>query len=688
MTRDEARRRHAELADEIRHHDYLYYVAAKPVISDREYDRLYRELLDIEGQFPELVTADSPSQRVGGAPVDGFPSVQHAVPMMSLDNAYSEVEVRDFVQRLNRILPTSNLEFLVEPKVDGVAVSLRYEHGRFVLGATRGDGVTGDDITANLRTVRSVPLRLRDGSSKAPEVLEVRGEVFMSRTGFERMNREREEAGEERFANPRNATAGALKQLDSRAVARRPLEVVFYGLGEVRAGDATPRTQREILSWLGDLGFRTSERTWYCQSVDEVIRALHELDGIRRGFAYETDGAVIKLDIVALRARAGSTAKAPRWALAYKYAPEQAATRLKAITIQVGRTGALTPVAELEPVLLSGTKVMRATLHNEEEIRRKDIRIGDTVIIEKAGEIIPAVIRVELDRRTGTEKSFDFPKTCPECGSRVVRTAGEDAGEQVVWRCPNLDCPAQVRGRILHWCSRGAMDIEGGGEVLVDQLVKRGLVLDVADLYRLHLEEVASLERMGEKSARNFLNGIDASRKRDLWRLIYGLGILHVGSGVAKALARGFADMDDLASASVDELNRIEDVGEVIARSVERWFSDTRNRRLLERLRQAGLNFDSSLHRAPQADAPFAGVTFVLTGTLPSLTREEATARIEERGGRVSGSVSRKTHYVVAGDDAGSKLEKARQLGVKVIDEKEFLELCGMGAGDKQQASK
>lgn len=677
MTREQARERHAALAAEIRRHDRLYYVEARPVISDAEYDRLTRELLDLESAHPELATADSPSRRVGGQPVAAFRSVTHAVPMMSLDNTYSEAEVREFLQRLARLLPGEVLKYHVEPKVDGVAVSLRYERGGLVAGATRGDGMTGDDITHNLRTIRSVPLRLEGSAAREAEVLEIRGEVYMTRTGFEQLNRERDEAGEERFVNPRNATAGTLKQLDPRVVATRPLEAMFYGLGELRTTGKAPATQAELVGWLAELGCRTPEKTWVCRTADEVVAALEELDRIRRGFAYETDGAVIKLDRLSLREKAGSTAKAPRWAIAYKYAPEQAETRLKAITIQVGRTGALTPVAELEPVFVSGTTVTRATLHNEEDMRRKDIRVGDVVVIEKAGEIIPAVVRVRTELRQGGEVHFEFPRACPECGSKTHRTTGDEGDEAVVWRCPNPDCPAQVRGRILHWCSRGAMDIEGGGEVLVRQLVARGLVLDVADLYRLRLDEVVALERMGEKSAANFLAGLEASRHRDLWRLLFGLGILHVGAGVAKALARAFAHLDDLARATAGQLTAVEDVGEVIAESVAAWFTDRRNRQLIERLRQAGLNLGSALHQPSSTVGSLAGLTFVLTGTLPSLTREEATALIEAKGGKVSGSVSRKTAYVVAGAEAGSKLEKARSLGVKVIDEVGLREMVG-----------
>src|SRR5258706_53937 len=504
MKQAEAKTRHSELVDAIRVHDHAYYVLAQPSISDQDYDRLYRELLDLERQFPELCAADSPSQRVGGAPLKQFNHVQHLKPMMSLDNTYSQAEVREFVARVQRSLPQERLEWVVEPKVDGVALNLRYEHEKFTVGATRGDGTTGHDSTANLRTIRSLPLSLKKPKQRGvPHLLEARGEIYLTKTGFQKINTERTAAGEEPFANPRNAAAGSLKQLDPKIVAKRPLDLIIYGVGAVE-GDYRPQTQVEMLEWLRSLGFKMPERTWFCTSVEELLSAIEELDKIRRSFGYETDGAVIKLNSFAQRERLGVTSKAPRWAMAYKYAAEQAETKLKAITIQVGRTGALTPVAELEPILLAGTIVKRATLHNEDELRRKDIRIGDTVTIEKAGEIIPAVLGVVLTKRTGKETVFHFPRTCPECGAPVSRTSG--AGEAVVWRCTNTDCPAQVRGRIEHWCSRGAMDIEGGGEVLVTQLVRAGLVLDVADLYNLTLPQVANLERMGEKSAQNFLD--------------------------------------------------------------------------------------------------------------------------------------------------------------------------------------
>jgi DNA ligase (NAD+) len=671
MTFTEAQRRHAELAGEIRRHDHAYYVLAQPAISDREYDRLYHELLELEKSFPELVTPESPSQRVGGAPVSEFKPVRHAVPMMSLDNTYSQSELREFVNRVQKLLPGETLEWVVEPKVDGLAVSLRYEAGRFTLGATRGDGTQGDDITANLRTLRSLPLQLEPPAG--PAVLEVRGEVYMTRSGFEKLNAERVAAGEEAFANPRNSAAGSLKQLDPKIVAQRPLAIVLYGLGEVTGGDR-PATQRELLDWLKRLGFPTPERTWFCRDAEELIAAIQELDRVRAGFNYETDGAVIKLNSFDQQARIGATSKAPRWAIAYKYAPEQAQTKLKAITIQVGRTGALTPVAELEPVFLAGSTISRATLHNEDYIREKDIRIGDTVVIEKAGEVIPAVVAVVPAGRTGAETSFSFPTKCPECGAGTAKEIGADEEAGAIWRCGNPECPAQVRGRIEHWCSRGAMDIEGGGEVMAAQLVKHGLVRDIADLYELRREQLTALERMGEKSAGNFLAALEASKTRDLWRLLFGLGILHVGAGGAKSLGRRFATLDEILAAGPDELMTAEDIGEVIAQSVIKWREDIRNQALVKRLRAAGLNFQSQRHQPQAAAGPLAGKTLVLTGTLPTLTREAAAAKIEALGGKVSGSVSKKTDYVVAGADAGSKLEKARKLGVKIIGEKELME--------------
>jgi DNA ligase (NAD+) len=679
MTLSEAKSRHAELVDEIRRHDHAYYVLAQPTITDQAYDRLYHQLLDLEKQFPELITPDSPSQRVSETPLKAFHPVRHLKPMLSLDNTYSQEELREFVNRVQRLLPGEKLDWVVEPKIDGLAINLRYEKGVFTCGATRGDGTTGDDITANLKTIRSIPAKLHGQPKTLPDLLEARGEVYLTKAGFEKLNSERKAAGEEPFANPRNAAAGSLKQLDSRIVAKRPLDIILYGLGQVDGAAKQPQTHSEVLDWLKALGFRTPEKARHCESADELVKAIDDLDQIRRKFAYETDGAVVKLNSFEQRERAGFTSKAPRWAIAYKYAAEQAETKLKAVTVQVGRTGKLTPVAELEPVFLAGSTISRATLHNEDYIRQKDIRVGDTVTIEKAGEVIPAVVDVVLTKRIGQEVPFRFPQNCPECGSKVARTAGAtDGDEGVDWRCLNPDCPAQVRGRLEHWCSRGAMDIEGGGEVLVRQLVGSGLVQDVAELYSLKLAELSNLERMGEKSAQNFLNGVNESKQRDMWRVLYGLGIFHVGAGVAKALGRCFQALDDVFAASVEQLTDCEDVGEVIARSVVQWHGDARNRKLVDRLRQAGVNFKSDLYKPKGAAEAgrFGGKTFVLTGTLPNLKREEAVSKIEALGGKVSGSVSKKTDYVVAGEEAGSKLDKAQKLGVKIINEAELLKLC------------
>ncbi len=663
----EAKKRHAVLADEIRRHDHAYYVLAEPSISDPDYDRLYRELLDLEEAHPELCAADSPSQRVGGKPVSEFPEHRHAQPMMSLDNTYSFDELAEFLKRVEKRLPEAELDWTIEPKIDGLAVSLRYENGTLVVGATRGDGASGDDITGNLKTIRSLPLRL---PAKVPAVLEVRGEVFMRRAGFAKLNEKRKAEGEEPFANPRNAAAGSLKMLDPKMVAERPLGIILYGLGEVNG--EMPVTQKEVVDWLKQLGLPTAGKIWTGQSHADLVAAINELDIARHDFDYETDGAVIKLNDLSLREQCGATSKAPRWAIAYKYAAEQAETVLKAITIQVGRTGALTPVAELEPVLIAGSTVARATLHNEEEIQRKDIRVGDTVVIEKAGEIIPAVVEVVLEKRPKKATAFVLNKECPECKSKAAKDEGD-----VVWRCPNPDCAAQVRGRLEHFCARGAMDIEGGGEVLVRQLVGSGLALNVGELYKLALAEVAGLERMAEKSAQNFIDGLEASKQRDLWRLVFGLGILHVGAGVAKALCRRYATMAELLDASEEELVAIDDVGEVIAKSVHFWFGDPQNRALIEVLRKAGLNFESSIVTSSEAAGPLAGKGLVLTGTLPNLKRHEAAACIEAAGGKVIGTVSKKTDYVVAGEAAGSKLAKAEKLSVPVIDESELLRLCG-----------
>ncbi|MDB6147381.1 MAG: ligA, partial [Spartobacteria bacterium] len=649
--------RMAELRTQIEEHNRRYYEEAAPTISDREYDRLYQELTDLERRFPHLVSPDSPTQRVGGTALKAFAPVTHLAPMLSLDNTYSEEEVSNFYKRIARLLPNEKFPVVVEPKVDGVAVSLLYENGRLRYGATRGDGVIGDDITQNIKTIRAVRERLR--GIAVPRLLEVRGEVFMEKKGFEKLNQERLKAGLPLFANPRNAAAGSLKQLDPSIVAQRPLGVVFYGTGAVEG--ISVELHSEIFPLLKRLGLPVAERWWVADSLEEILTAIHEIDRVRLEFPYQTDGAVVKVDSFAQRARLGFTAKSPRWAIAYKYEAEQVETRLLDIVIQVGRTGALTPVALLEPVLVSGSTVSRATLHNEDEITRKDIRIGDEVVIEKAGEVIPAVVGVKKEGRTGKEKKFRMPTTCPVCGGKVVKDEG-----QVALRCVNSQCPAQLKRRVEHFASRGAMDIEGLGEMMVEQLVERDLVRDVSDIYKLTTEKLASLERTGEKSVRNLLDAIELSKTRPLWRLIFGLGILHVGVSASRALANHFGSLEKLMETSVEELQKIPDVGEVVGNSIHAFVQENRNRRMIERLREGGVRPQTEPRKKPAAGSPFAGSTWVITGTL-SQARDEIADIIVQRGGKVSGSVSKKTSCLLAGEEAGTKLDKAQALGVRVI---------------------
>jgi DNA ligase (NAD+) len=657
----QAAKRVAQLRKEIEANNRRYYEETAPSISDRDYDRLYKKLVDLEAQFPQLIAPDSPTQRVGGKPLKAFGQITHRVPMLSLDNTYSEEEIADFYARMTKLLPNEKILVVIEPKVDGVAVSLLYESGKLRHAATRGDGTVGDDITQNIKTIRSVPEQLR---GEAPKILEVRGEVFMDKKGFEKLNTQRAEAGLPVFANPRNAAAGSLKQLDPAIAAKRPLGVVFYGTGAVEGIDLDLHSK--IFAFFKRLGLPSSDRWWTADSVEEILNAIRELDRVRHDFPYQTDGAVVKVDSFAQRERLGFTAKSPRWAIAYKYEAERVETRLLGIVVQVGRTGVLTPVAMLEPVTVSGSTVSRATLHNEEEIARKDIRIGDRVVIEKAGEVIPAVVSVLTETRTGKEKKFRMPTICPECGSKVVKDEG-----QVAVRCINGQCPAQLKRRIEHFASRGAMDIEGLGEAMVEQLVNRELVRDVSDIYELTAEKMSLLERMGEKSVSNLLEAIESSKTRPLWRLIFGLGILHVGVSASRALADHFRGLKKLMDAAADELQRIPDVGEVVAQSIQQFFQEKRNRKIIERLEKLGVRPQIEPHRAQTADSPFVRSTWVLTGTL-SQPREEIAEMIIQRGGKVSGSVSKKTNYLLAGEAAGSKLDKAKQFGVRVVDEAEF----------------
>ena len=664
QTESAARERIGELRRQIEEHNRRYYEEAAPTISDREYDQLYRELGDLEKHYPQFAAADSPTQHVGEKPLDAFAQITHRVPMLSLDNTYSEEEVTDFYRRMERLLPNKKIPVVIEPKVDGVAVSLLYEKGELRYAATRGDGTVGDDITRNIRTIRAVPQRLK---GNVPDILEVRGEAYLDKRGFAKLNAERKNAGLPEFANPRNAAAGSLKQLDSTIAAQRPLGVVFYGTGLIEG--ITLEKHSQLFALLKKLGLPCSERWWPADSIDEILRAIHELDAVRHDFPYQTDGAVIKVDAFAQREILGFTAKSPRWAIAFKYEAERVETRLHDILIQVGRTGILTPVAALEPVTVGGSRVARATLHNEEEIERKDVRIGDMVLVEKAGEVIPAVVGVRTDLRNGSERKFRMPKKCPECGSLVVKEE-----DQVAVRCVNSQCPAQVRRRIEHFASRGAMDIEGLGEAMVGQLVEHKLLSDIGDVYALNAAALGDLERMGEKSIANLLKAIENSKTRPLWRLIFGLGILHVGVSASRALADHFPDLDAIMKSSVEELQRIPDVGEVVGQSIRDFFREPHNLAVIGKLRQAGLRFEAE-KKPKESEAPgFKNTTWVITGTL-SQSRDEIAELILARGGKVSGCVSKKTTYVLAGEEAGSKLEKAKQLGVRILKESEFRKL-------------
>jgi DNA ligase (NAD+) len=664
VTRSAAQARVRQLREEIREHDYRYYVLAEPSVSDEAYDRLMRELTELEQQYPNLVTADSPTQRVGGTPTKEFPSVTHSVPMLSLANAYTEEEIREFDRRVCSLLGQEKPEYVCELKVDGVAVSLVYDGGRLVQGATRGDGLQGDLITENLKTVRAIPLVVR---GKDPlRNFEVRGEVYMNRADFERMNEERERAGEKLFINPRNSAAGTLKLQDPRIVAKRPLQFVAYAL---LGPESTPGEHHLNLRSLRSMGFRVSEHTRQCTSVEDVIEYWAMWERGRGTLPFEIDGVVVKVDSLRQQQKLGTIAKSPRWAIAIKFASHKAESQLKAITLQVGRVGTITPVAELEPVFVGGSTVSRATLHNEDYIRELDVRPGDTVVVEKGGDVIPKVSAVVLAKRPAGTKHFRMPSVCPECGSTIARPEGEAA-----WYCENAECPAQVRSRIEHFAHRGAMDIEGLGEAVVDQLVSGGFVKNVADLYSLERSrsKLVSLERWGEKSVSNLLEAIDSSKKKPLSRLLFALGIRHVGSSVAQILARRFGTLDALMEASPGIIDEIQGVGPSIAESVHLFFQDAHNRRIIRQLKEAGLQTKEPRPAASQG-SPFSGKTVVLTGTLKAMTRSEAKERIESLGGKVTSSVSASTDIVVAGEEPGSKYEKARAFGIRILDEKDFL---------------
>ena len=656
-----------KLRREIRHNEYLYYVLDAPEITDAEYDRMMVRLRELEARYPDSIPADSPTQRVGGRASSQFTEVRHLEPLLSLGNVFSAEELRAFDERVHSGLPAgSKVEYVMEPKIDGLACSLIYENGKLVRAATRGDGVVGENVTANVRTIRSIPLTLKVPEGEAvPELLDVRGEVYMPRQAFMRLNEQRAERGESEFANPRNAAAGSLRQLDPQVTASRSLSFFAYYL----VGEGAQPKHSESLALLARYGFKVSENYKVVENIDEAIKYIGDFNELRQGLSYDTDGAVIKVNDVYQQRILGATGKDPRWATAYKYPPEQAETTLEDIDWRVGRTGVLTPTAVLTPVKLSGSVISRATLHNEDFIRAKDIRIGDRVVINKAGEIIPEVLRVVVEKRTGDEKEVEIPSLCPECGWRVERQ-----GEEAAIRCTNPHCPALGREGLIHFVSRDAMNIDGCGPSVINALLDAGLVRDAADLYSLRKENLLKLERMGEKSADNLLAALAESKKNELDKLLFALGIRHVGAKVARILATEFGSMEKLQQAQPEELAQIRDIGDKIAESAVTWLNVPANIDLVERLAAAGLTMTFT-PPASQEDNPFFGKTLVFTGTMPTLGRAEAKTMAQDVGAKVSGSVSKKTDYVIAGAEAGSKLEKAQQLGVTVIDEAEFLRL-------------
>ena len=673
MERAKSLKRIKELRELINHHNRRYYQLDDPEISDAQYDLLMKELVELEEQFPDIDRTDSPTQRVGAAPLDRFKTVSHLSPMLSLSNAFTEEEISEFDERVKRFLHTQEeLHYVAEPKIDGVAVNLVYEKGLFVVGATRGDGFTGEDVTQNLRTVRALPLRMAASEGRVPERIEIRGEVYLETHTFRKLNKKRLERGETAFANPRNAAAGSLRQLDSRITARRPLNIFCYGIGEVTGW--TFGGQWEILRCLARWGFHVNPEAKRVRGVKDCIEYYRELTAKREKLPYEIDGMVVKIDDLALQSKLGTITRSPRWALAVKFAPTQATTVIKEIIINVGRTGVLTPVAIMEPVQVGGVTVSRASLHNEDEIRKKDVRAGDTVIIQRAGDVIPEVVKVIESKRTGKEKPFRMPERCPECGSRVVRLEGEAAH-----RCIDLACPAQVRENIKHFVSRGGMDIEGLGERIVTQLLEARVIEDPADLYNLTNEKLLALDRFAEKSARNLMDAITQSKHPPLDKLLFALGIRHVGEHVAKILVKEYGTLERISTATAEELSAIEGIGPTIAESLAGFFREPHNRKIIAKLSKAGVR---PQERPARAGAPLTGKTFVFTGGLSKFSREGAKDLVESLGANVSSAVTKKTDYVIAGSDPGSKYDRAVKLGLAILDEAAFLKLVAK-AGDK-----
>lgn len=656
------------LKDRVNYHNYRYYVLDNPEISDAEYDRLFDELLDLENQYPEFITPDSPTQRVGAFPLEEFKTVRHSLPMLSLNKATSEMEYLDFHRRVLELSDVSEKEiaYTVEPKFDGLAVELIYSHGVFIRGATRGDGTTGEDVSSNLRTIKSIPLRLMGESW--PDLLEIRGEVIMNKDDFEKLNKEREQKGEPLFANPRNAAAGSVRQLDPRVTSTRPLNLFAYGIGRIEGKDLT--NQWDTICCLRALGFKVSQYVQFCRNVREVSEYYERILELRNELPYEIDGIVIKLNGFELQERLGELSRSPRWAVAWKFPPQQENTRITDIVVSVGRTGALTPVAILEPVRVGGVGVSRATLHNEDEIRKKDVRIGDRVIIQRAGDVIPEVVKVIDSVRTGNETPFSMPDQCPVCGSKVERPEGE-----AVHRCTGIACPAQLKENLAHFASKGAMDMDGLGRKFLEQMVDRGIIKDQADLYFLKKEDLMKMERMGDKLAQNLLNAIDKSRTPSLTNLIYALGIRNVGYHLAGVLAKNFRSIENLAAQDIEDLTQVHEIGPIVAQSIYNFFRNPRNLRILERLQEGGVKFPAV--EVESQNRPFSGKTFVLTGSLDAFTRQEARKLIEDSGGRVASSVSKKTDFVVVGQDPGSKYDTALKLGVKTLSEKVFKEMVG-----------